>query len=151
MDAINIYDYKVLKKSLRDSNLDTVQIEHVDICEEFAEDLDVASDKIILIKDVSDSWFQQCLYFPLHFIKEKFKPGSMKVSIFALCTAVIGAGLIALPQAFYYSGVAFTLLQLCFSAWLCIYTNMLLVRRVIRSMPPSTRRRTVIWISPIVA
>jgi amino acid permease len=52
----------------------------------------------------------------------------MKGSIFALTTAVVGAGLISLPLATYKSGILLTYFYLIFSAFLCIFSNMLLVK-----------------------
>ena len=67
----------------------------------------------------------------LDYLKSKLKPGSIKGSIFALTTSVVGAGLISLPLATYSSGILFTYVQLLVSAYLCIYSNMLLVIYII--------------------
>ena len=61
------------------------------------------------------------------YLKSKFAPGGVKSSIFALTTAVVGAGLISLPLATYRSGIIFTLIQIVCAAILCVYSNMLLV------------------------
>ena len=44
-----------------------------------------------------------------------------------MTTAVIGSGLISLPLATYNSGIILTLIQIILSAFLCVYSNMLLV------------------------
>jgi len=97
IDAINIYDYRVLKNSMAESQNTPLQIQTVDVIDDLEENIDLQSDKIILIKDINEPWWKQLVSFPLQVFKDKFKPGSIKSSIFALCTAVIGAGLIALP------------------------------------------------------
>ena len=43
-------------------------------------------------------------------------------------TATLGAGILALPQAVYYSGVYFSVLQLVVCAYLGYFTTMLLVQ-----------------------
>ncbi len=93
-----------------------------------SEDLSLHPNEILIKEDNQGSFFLYYLQHPLEFMQTRFRPGSMKGSIFSLTTAIVGAGMISLPEAFYYSGVLWTLLQLCLCAYIGIYTNMLLVK-----------------------
>eukprot|EP01017_Pseudomicrothorax_dubius_P035077 TRINITY_DN4873_c0_g1_i2.p1 TRINITY_DN4873_c0_g1~~TRINITY_DN4873_c0_g1_i2.p1 ORF type:complete len:262 (+),score=21.64 TRINITY_DN4873_c0_g1_i2:174-959(+) len=64
---------------------------------------------------------------PFEYVGQKFRPGSLKGSIFTLISATLGAGILALPLATFRSGFILSMVQIFGCAILGYVTTYLLV------------------------
>lgn len=68
------------------------------------------------------------ILFPLNYIANKFKAGSLKGSIFTLITATIGTGILLIPNSIGSSGLGWGLMQMFICGFLGYYSLMLVIR-----------------------